>query len=303
MLAAMMIVAGCAGHRRTADPAAVLTGWTVNPRDGRLTSLAVDVGTMPLRNAQFFVATDLEGAYWRTTAEPRGRVLLRPLTQTFIPYAGDNVFVYAENGDRRSRRQLLVQRVESAAAGIVNPDFQLWRLGYWVPTGWHREGDSSTVAKRVVLAGRRALQFRADAKPSGDQEGFIAQPLPARNLHFSYDVFPDEDCDAAADPSALAGVQVVDAVFNRVTYCIDSHVKSPRVIEIANQNLVVLLPGRLHAWNHVDTSVEDLLALVHFVPDEYGMVDVGPAVRLHHSADGAMPQSIDAGFTNFRLLR
>jgi hypothetical protein len=169
------------------------------------------------------------------------------------------------------------------------------------PPGWLRVGDVQPIAMAGVFDGRRGVQLSVRRNQYPNQNVMLVQRVPLRGLYFSVSIYPTADCDDSADANVLLGVQIVDAQWKRVTFCISSIDRELRVIGQRNGNVLILVPGRLHAWNTLDSRIGGILELIPLQPDPNGMVGIGPVATLHVGSDGdRRPPSISADFADFR---
>jgi hypothetical protein len=169
--------------------------------------------------------------------------------------------------------------------------------------GWRRDGDVQPYDKYVDYDGRRAIELVVERNEYPDMNVMLWKKARLRGLHFSVLIYPTADCDASADPAAVLGLQIVDAMWDRVTFCISSRHRFMRVAGTKSGDTLIVLPGRLDAWNRIDSSVGGILALIPLTPDANGMIRVGPVATLHRP-DGpdTRPPVLRGAFADFRLL-
>ncbi|HEX5275375.1 MAG TPA: hypothetical protein VFW34_08865 [Candidatus Rubrimentiphilum sp.] len=301
---------GCANNGKSpVPPTGKILGWELNPKNNTAVALTFQLyGKNKFPDGVFDVASGNEHSYWdiaNTTSTADGdRVRIVARSKTFLPYVGDRIWIYEESSKANSPLFIASALIEGAKE-VINPNFVEWRAGYPAPTGWTRVGNLSPIIKQVQAQGRIGIEITAEQSPArAPVQVALEQLLPLSNRKLSFDILPSADCSVSSLPTLLIGVQIADDQGRALTYCVSSKVISRKIIAMQDtENVLIVLPGRIHSWNHLETKISDAQSLLDLKSNDFGMLHAKAIVLLNPSANGSAPviPSVSAVFSGFKL--
>lgn|GEM_PF-6519536 len=290
----------------------------IDPGKGTVRSLRVSLQNDRTSDAQYdFVVRDNDNStFWRPTVplgafqsgENREFTLI---PETVVrPYVGDTVSLFTVRKDTGAESFIDGYVVTGKTMSIINSDFTLWHQDGTQPIAWQASvQDPHAIAtyQKATQGGRNGVQMILGSSQVGIWHvASLNQRVDSRAV-LGTSIYPSADCDALQrQPSSVLGLRFHDDANNALVFCISPRVKRAEVRQLSDgHQLIVVLPGRLNAWNQIEADPSRYLGFIRLHGDSNGLVSVGPYLALQPvlSNGGAQKNRISATFGNVSVMR